>query len=128
MGNQKRESLKKNALKAAAYFEKAGQPDCAASFLEKIALDLEKSNFHDDCLVLLEKAAKIVEIENRPIQSAYFITKILKIKLQINQIDEAIQKAMDLIRLYQVKFFLACNKPRETIILSELDRFIMFSP
>ena len=52
---------------------------------------------------MLERAAEIVETENRPIQAAYFVSKKLQLWIQKGEFREAAEKAKKLIRLYQVR-------------------------
>lgn len=90
------------ALNAACVFEKAGQPDSAAYLLERVAKTLEDRDVPADCERLLEKAAIIVETENRPIQAAYYTNKVLQMKLQNDDLSEAVVKARKMVSLYQV--------------------------
>ena len=59
---------------------------------------------------MLERAAEIVETENRPIQAAYFVSKKLQLWIQKGEFREAAEKAKKLIRLYQVREPTSCEK------------------
>lgn len=75
--SDKLDGIAELAMKNAAVFERAGQPESGAQILEKVALELkdkQPENFNK----LLEKAADIVHLENRPIHSAFFINKLLQ--------------------------------------------------
>ena len=93
--------LPDEVFKAAAIYEKAGQPDTAANLLEKVAKVLEDKQ-PQICHMMLERAAEIVETENRPIQAAYFVCKMLQLWIQKGELREAAEKSKKLIRLYQV--------------------------
>ena len=62
------------------------------------------------CHLMLERAAEIVETENRPIQAAYFVSKKLQLWIQKGEFREAAEKAKKLIRLYQVRKPTSCEK------------------
>jgi hypothetical protein len=62
------------------------------------------------CHLMLERAAEIVETENRPIQAAYFVSKELQLWIQKGEFREAAEKAKKLIRLYQVREPTSCEK------------------
>ena len=59
---------------------------------------------------MLERAAEIVETENRPIQAAYFVSKKLQLWIQKGEFREAAEKAKKLIRLYQVRESTSCKE------------------
>lgn len=94
------QDLGENAWKAAAVYDHANLPDNAAQLLEKVALVVEDQDHHLS-EKLLERAVEIVEIENRPLQAAFFVSKILHMQLARDDKNEAIAKAKKLIRLYQ---------------------------
>lgn len=54
------------------------------------------------CIEMLNRAASIVELENRPIQAAFFVTKLLHMDLDQKDFQGAIKKAKRLVQLYQV--------------------------
>ncbi len=51
---------------------------------------------------MLEKAVETVETENRPIQAAAYVSKLLKASLKGDDEEDAIVKARKLVELYQV--------------------------
>ena len=94
------ENLTETAWKASAVYERAGQPDQAASILEKAAKTLEEKK-PDFTTLMLNEAAKIVEIENRPIQAAFYINKILQLRLKTSDLIEACKCSEKMVQLYQ---------------------------
>eukprot|EP00095_Tigriopus_kingsejongensis_P008812 maker-scaffold646_size120253-snap-gene-0.20 protein:Tk08812 transcript:maker-scaffold646_size120253-snap-gene-0.20-mRNA-1 annotation:"gamma-soluble nsf attachment isoform x1" len=88
------------AWRSAALFRKAGQPDSAAQLLERASKSIEVKQPYNSEL-MLEKAAETVETENRPIQAASYITKLLKIALRKKDKKDAMKKARKLVELYQ---------------------------
>jgi hypothetical protein len=54
------------------------------------------------CQEMLEKAAETVETENRPIQAACYTQKLLKLSLNHDSMEAALEKSKKLVRLYQV--------------------------
>lgn len=95
------QALSELAMKTAAVYDKANLPDNAAQLLEKVAKVLEDrdANLSE---ILLDRAVEIVELENRPIQAAFLVAKILHMQLaKQSKAGSAIIKAKKLIRLYQ---------------------------
>lgn len=88
------------AWRSAALFRKAGQPDSAAQLLERASKAIETKQPYNSEL-MLEKAAETVETENRPIQAASYITKLLKISLERRDKRDAIKKSRKLVELFQ---------------------------
>ena len=95
----KQSNIDELALKTANAYDAAGQPDLAAQLLEKVANIIKESN-PISTEVLLEKAIEITETENRPIQAAFFVSKIIQIKLQNGQIDQCIEDLKKMVKLY----------------------------
>ena len=89
------------AWRSAALFRKAGQPDSAAQLLERASKALGE-DLPDNSVLMLEKAAETVETENRPIQAASYVSKLLRIALEKGDKTEAIDKSRKLVELYQV--------------------------
>lgn len=93
------------AWRSAALFRKAGQPDSAAQLLDRASKALEQKQ-PSNAILMLEKAAETVETENRPIQAAAYVSKMLKMILQENKDKEdALLKARKLVELFQVGTF-----------------------
>ena len=91
------------AWRSAALFRKAGQPDSAAQLLERASRALEEKQ-PDSAVLMLEKATETVETENRPIQAAYYVSRLLRLALESDDTrEEAISRARKLVELYQVR-------------------------
>ena len=88
------------AWRSAALFRKSGQPDSAAQLLERASKAISERQ-PENSVLMLEKAAETVETENRPIQAASYVNKLLRIALESGDRDEAIEKARKLVELYQ---------------------------
>ena len=88
------------STKAASVYQRADQPDYAANLLERVSKVLEESE-PETAEKLLEKAAEIVELENRPIQAAFFVSKVMHFRIDADDYTAAILKAKKLIQLYQ---------------------------
>jgi tetratricopeptide (TPR) repeat protein len=95
------DGLAEVAWKAAAVYDKAGQPDSAAYLLERVAKSLEDQQ-PIICSLMLEKAAETVETENRPILAAYYVNKLLLMSLARSDLSDATLKSRKLVALYQV--------------------------
>lgn len=93
------------AKNAAANYAKASQTDNAAYILEKVGNVLMKNgNQNQECKNMLDYAAKIVQLENRPIQAAFYVTKLLHMDLELKDFNNARKNAEWLVQLYQVVF------------------------
>lgn len=89
------------AWRSAALFRKSGQPDSAAQLLERASKAIGQRQ-PENSIMMLEEAAETVETENRPIQAASYVNKLLRMALENSDIPEAIEKARKLVELYQV--------------------------
>ena len=90
------------AWRSAALFRKAGQPDSAAQLLDRASRALEGKQ-PTNAVLMLEKAAETVETENRPIQAAIYVNKMLRMVLEDGKDkNDAVLKARKLVELYQV--------------------------
>ena len=84
---------------AANAYDAAGQPDLAAQLLERVANEIKETN-PESTELLLEKASIILETENRPIQAAFFVNKIVQQKMHNGEIEKCVDHVRRLIRLY----------------------------
>ena len=87
------------AMQAANAYDAAGQPDLAAQLLERVANEIKETN-PESTELLLEKASNILETENRPIQAAFFVNKIVQQKMHRGEIEKCVDHVRRLIRLY----------------------------
>lgn len=104
-------------------FRKAGQPDSAAQLLERASKAIETKQPYNSEL-MLEKAAETVETENRPIQAASYITKLLKISLERRDKRDAIKKSRKLVELFQVRNIILYRLPISLRSLLNISYFV----
>lgn len=88
------------AWRAAALYRKSGQPDIAALLLEKAGKIFENLDT-DKTMLMLDAAAETVETENRPVQAAIYVNKLLRLLLKQRKLSDATLRARKLVELYQ---------------------------